>query len=141
MLILDTDHLSLIQHKDSAEARRLARRLSENVGEEIVATIVSFEEQTRGWLTFIAKARNATQQVAAYRRLRLHLDLYRSIPVIDFDEAAATEFQALSRRRLRIGTMDLRIAAIALSRRARLLTRNLADFEQVPGLTAEDWTA
>jgi tRNA(fMet)-specific endonuclease VapC len=36
--------------------------------------------------------------------------------------------------------MDLRIAAVALTRNMSVLTRNLVDFERVPGLTVEDWT-
>lgn len=70
-----------------------------------------------------------------------HLDNYRRIPVLAFDEAAAVVFQRLRRTRLRIGSMDLKIAAIVLSRDATLLSRNLADFRQVPGLWVEDWTA
>ncbi len=42
--------------------------------------------------------------------------------------------------RVRIGTMDLRIASIALARGFTVLTRNLVDFERVPGLAVEDWT-
>jgi tRNA(fMet)-specific endonuclease VapC len=70
-----------------------------------------------------------------------HLDNYRRIPVLAFDEAAAVIFQRLRRTRLRIGTMDLKIAAIVLSRDTTLLSRNLADFRQVPGLRVEEWTA
>jgi tRNA(fMet)-specific endonuclease VapC len=80
-------------------------------------------------------------QVEAYRRLLQHLDNYRRIPVLTFDEAAAVVFQQLRYTRLRIGTMDVKIAAIVLSRNATLLTRNLADFRQIPGLQVEDWTA
>jgi tRNA(fMet)-specific endonuclease VapC len=105
-----------------------------------VTTIISYEEQMRGWMTYLAQTRSVTQQVAAYRRLRQHLDNYRRIPVLAFDAAAAAVFQRLRRTRLRIGTMDVKIAAIVLSREAILLSRNLADFRQVPGLQVEDWT-
>jgi tRNA(fMet)-specific endonuclease VapC len=53
---------------------------------------------------------------------------------------AAEQFQRLQLLRLRIGTMDMKIAAIALANDATLLTRNLADFGKVPGLRVEDWT-
>ena len=43
-------------------------------------------------------------------------------------------------QKVRIGTMDLRIAATAISNGLILLTRNTVDFERVPGLTLEDWT-
>jgi len=81
------------------------------------------------------------QQITAYGRLLSHLDNYRRIPVLAFDEAAAIEFQRLRRSRLRMGTMDLKIAAIVLSRDATLLSRNLVDFNQIPDLQVEDWTS
>jgi tRNA(fMet)-specific endonuclease VapC len=54
--------------------------------------------------------------------------------------AAADVFEDLRKQRIRIGTMDLRIAAIALAHGMTVLTRNLIDFRRVPDLTAEDWT-
>ena len=57
--------------------------------------------------------------------------------VIDF--AAMTEFLDFKRLRIRVGTSDLRIAAIAKANGIKLLTRNLRDFRLVPGLDAEDW--
>jgi tRNA(fMet)-specific endonuclease VapC len=58
-----------------------------------------------------------------------------------FDEKAADLFGSLRRKKVRIGTMDLRIASIALANDFTLLTRNLVDFQQVPDLKVEDWTA
>lgn len=140
MIILDTDHVSFLEWSVGAEAERLRSRLQKTEGETVATTIISFEEQTRGWLAYVAKARTVVQQVEAYRRLRKHLDVYRGILVLDFDELAATRYQQLRHSRIRVGTMDLRIAAIALTHDATLLSRNLVDFAKIPGLRVEDWT-
>lgn len=52
----------------------------------------------------------------------------------------SSQFERLRQAKIRIGTKDLRIAAICLATGATLLTRNLRHFEQVPGLIAEDWS-
>ena len=57
MLVLDTDHLSLLQWNVGSEGRRLSKRLSVVPAGEIVTTIISFEEQMRGWLSYLGKAR------------------------------------------------------------------------------------
>jgi predicted nucleic acid-binding protein len=63
-------------------------------------------------------------------------------PRVPWDaKAVAAVFQRLRRARVRVGTMDLKIATIVVSRDATLLSRTLADFRQVPGLQVEDWTA
>ena len=58
------------------------------------------------------------------------------------DEATRTiaMFDEMRRQKVRVATMDLRIAAIAISNSLVLLTRNISDFSKVPGLITEDWT-
>jgi tRNA(fMet)-specific endonuclease VapC len=119
----------------------LRTRLSTLEPAEVVTTIISYEEQVRRWMAYIARARSIAQQVEAYRRLHRQLDNYCRVPVLAFDARAAVTLQQLRRTGLRIGTVDLKIAAIVLSQEALLLSRNLADFGQVPGLRVEDWTA
>jgi tRNA(fMet)-specific endonuclease VapC len=140
MLVLDTDVTSLLQRPGSEVANRLAERIAVN-GEQTAVTIITFEEQMRGWLKYIARADSPSKQVAAYGRLRMMLDDYRGRRVLDFDDDAAAIFQRLRASRIRIGTGDLRIAAIALAQNATLITRNLSDFRKVPGLPAQDWSA
>jgi len=139
MLVLDTDHMSLLEW-DSDAASRLRERLADCEERNVATTIVNYEEQIRGWMAYIASARSLGGQVEAYRRLRNHLDNYRQIPVLDFDGSAAEVYQRLRRARVRIGTMDLKITAIVMSIDATLLSRNRRDFEKVPGLKTEDWT-
>lgn len=138
MLVLDTDHMSVLEWGGD-QAATLRQRLSAYAAYDVATTVISYEEQVRGWMAYLARARNVVQEVEAYRRLRRHLDNYRDIVVLDFDEHAAAEFQRLRRSRIRVGTMDLRIAAIVLSRKATLLSRNLGDFRKIPGLEVRDW--
>lgn len=139
MLVLDTDHMSLLEW-DSESAARLRERLSEFDEREVATTIVNYEEQIRGWMAFIASRRAIADQVEAYRRLRNHLENYRQIPVVDFDGRAADVYRQLRHTGVRIGAMDLKIAAIVIALNATLLTRNARDFQKVPGLRFEDWT-
>lgn len=118
----------------------LRERLGDVDPDQVVTTIISYEEQVRGWMAYVARARNLEQEIEAYRRLRRQLDNYRQIPVLDFDEHAAVEFQRLRGARIRVGTMDLKIASVVLSHDATLLSRNASDFRKVPGLKVEDWT-
>jgi tRNA(fMet)-specific endonuclease VapC len=141
MLVLDTDHLSALEWEASATTQRLLERLSRIAPDEAATTIINFEEQMRGWLAYLSRARTLTQQVEAYRRLKKHLDNYRATIVLDFNIRAATEFQRLRKRYRTLGAMDLKIAAIVLANDATLLSRNLVDFGRITGLKVEDWTA
>ena len=138
---MDTDHVSLLEWGSGAIGQRLHERIRALPEDEVATTIISFEEQTRGWLAFLARTRTIEQQVNAYRKLKRHLNTYCEMDVLEFDVEAATEFQRLKQSRIRIGTMDLKIAAIALTRKATVLTKNMKDFSRVPGLNVEDWTS
>jgi tRNA(fMet)-specific endonuclease VapC len=140
MLILDTDHLTIIQRATEPAYTSLRSRLRQTTHGSVYTTIVSIEEQMRGWLTVLAQTRDMHQEVAAYRRLHALLAFFGDIAVLDFETAAADLFLQLRRSRIRIGSMDPKIAAITLSHGAVLLSRNLTDFRQVPGLHVEDWT-
>jgi tRNA(fMet)-specific endonuclease VapC len=69
------------------------------------------------------------------------LEFFKNISLLYFDKSAYNTYQILVFEKLkRIGTQDLRIAAITLSVNCILVTRNWKDFENVPGLLLEDWT-
>jgi tRNA(fMet)-specific endonuclease VapC len=100
-------------------------------------TIITVEEQMRGWLATITKERKAKRQVNPYRELGLLFDFFSELHVQPFDDAAADRFDQLPARK--VGTMDRKIAAIALTQNALLLTANSRDFGQIPGLRFENW--
>ena len=74
-----------------------------------------------------------------YGRLHRSIEALIKLPILPFDDAAADAFHRLRDARIRTGTMDLKIAAICIAHDATLLTRNLVDFEKVPGLCVENW--
>lgn len=95
-------------------------------------------------MAYLASLRSMEAHVAGYARLEALLGGFASMPVLPFDQAALTVFQSLWLHRIRVSTMDLKIAAIAIAHDAILLTRNTSDFariaEQDSRLRFADWT-
>ena len=103
-------------------------------------SVISFHEQVLGCHSYIARARISADLVRGYSMLGRLLSDYAAISVLPFDATAAATFDGLLAQRLRVATVDLRIASIALAYGLILLTRNTRDFRHVPGLVTEDWT-
>ena len=138
--LLDTDHISILQRQSGREFAILSARISQELRSDLGFSVVSFHEQVLGSHTYINRARKDEDIVRGYAMLARLLRQFAAAPVVTFDASAATILNDLGARRLRVDTMDLRIASIALSRSLVLLTRNAADFDKVPGLSTEDWT-
>lgn len=140
MILIDTDHATYFKYPDSERGRRFIDRLSAVPPSEVIGVaIVTIEERMRGWLAVIAKERQAIRQVLGYRELAGLFEFYQEFEIIPFDEAAARRFDDLRAQRLRLGAMDLKIAATALVHDALVLSANRRDFERVPGLRVENW--
>ncbi len=139
-VLLVTDHLSVLQWQEQPACDRLLERLDQLPPDDIATTIISFQEQIQGWHAYLSRARKAEQIVLAYARLEALWRSFLKMNVLSFTDEAQARFTDLRRQCPRMQTMDLRIASIALTTSATLLSRNLRDFRQVPGLTVEDWT-
>jgi tRNA(fMet)-specific endonuclease VapC len=139
MILLDTDHLTLLKFTQSPNCQALIARMRASPDPDIGTTIISVEEQWRGWFAVIARHREVRRQIKAYQELvELHTFL-SGWTIKPFDDAAADRFEQLRASRVRIGSMDLKIASIALVQDALVLSANLQDFQKVPGLRVENW--
>jgi tRNA(fMet)-specific endonuclease VapC len=140
MYILDTDHLSLIQ-RNGQEGKRILTRLATVEKAEVAVTVITYEEQVRGRLSVLSRAKTLDEQVLAYQGLQQLVKDYRSIVIVTFSHEAGLEHQRLRKAHPRLGNMDLKIAAIALTNNAIFLTRNVSDFGQIGELQTGDWSA
>src|SRR5262245_17379188 len=113
VVILDTNHLAELD-RGSAFGTRLEQRCMKAKA-EMFSTIISMEEIVQGWLTLLKKQRTATAEVAVYARLQRTIKTYSDWDILPFDDDAVVEFERLKKLRLKIGTMDLKIASIALA--------------------------
>lgn len=139
MIVLDTSYVSLFQYPEDARANSLRERLLASPDRDIVTTAITIEEQMRGWLSAIHGQPDVTRQVTYYERLVGLFRFFADWRILPFDDLAASQFQSLRAQRVRIATMDLKIASIVLVHEALLLSSNLRDFERVPDLRVEDW--
>ena len=139
LAVVDTNHLSELDRNPEFAAQFEERRRASEA--EAFTTIVTIQEMTRGWPALLNRPAQAGQQVQLYGRFQRSIEVLREWDILPFDSDAAGVLENLQRQRLRVGTMDLKIAALVLSRDALLLSKNLIDFGQVPGLQVEDWTS
>ena len=131
MYCLDTDVLSAVLRRDPP--LHLVRRLARTPPTEQCTTAITLGELLYG----VARRGNP----ALAERVR---DLIASAgPILPFDEAAAQRYGPLCAdlegAGRRLAEPDLRIAAIALSRDATLVTGNVRHFARVRDLRIENW--
>lgn len=132
--IVDTDHVSLHQRNHP----QVTARIDAISVDQLATTVVTVEEQMRGRLAQLAKTGNRLPIVD--QNLYATSAYYCNLTVLPFDAAAQQTFLQLRAQKIRIGTLDLRIAAIALGHNAILVTRNQRDFGQIPDLHLDDWS-
>jgi tRNA(fMet)-specific endonuclease VapC len=135
--ILDTDHVSLILRGDVQLQRRVEAA-------DVSTTVITVQEQFNGWIVKINGAPQTSDFVDLYEQLWKSVEYFQCTQILRFDVAADDCFRLLLQRHpeLRKNRLqrDMRIAAIALSLDATVVTRNRKDFGLVPGLSIVDWT-
>lgn len=135
--ILDTNHFVAL-----VAGGELALKLNQRATErdaDFFTTVITGQEVTQGWLAAINAERSGEDQVFAYERFQQALKDFNKIMLLAFDRDAAQSFAMLRKQLPRLGTMDLKISAICLTHDCLLLSRNLKDFDQIPGLRVENW--
>jgi tRNA(fMet)-specific endonuclease VapC len=136
LYVLDTDTLQLFQDGNP----RVIAHVSTIAPGDLATSVITIEEQLSGWYTELRQAKRVERLAWAYRRLAATIRFLVRIQVVDFDEPAIHRCQELKKLKLKIRKMDLRIAATVVERGGVLVTRNIRDFKQVPGLKIEDWS-
>ena len=137
LYVLDTSIVGFAQQRHPAYENHLQNLPS---GTPIVTTIITVGDDLSGWLPACRRAKDGAERVTVYSRLQRAQEFYQRMGCLPFDGTAAAIFDQLRAQKIRIGTNDLAIAAIALSVSGILVTRNVVDFQLVPDLVLEDWT-
>jgi tRNA(fMet)-specific endonuclease VapC len=137
LFLLDTDTVSLLQQGNLT----VQQHVNSHSATEVFHSAITLQEQMKGFLASVNSAPNHQQLALSYDRLVLRLlPTWSRFAVLSFTESAMLRFDYLRTLRLNIGSMDLRIAGIALENNLTVVTRNLRDFGRVPGLTCVDWS-
>ncbi len=136
-VILDTNHYRELLHRT-----KLGTVLDERLPDanaDAFTTIVTVQEILQGWTAEINRHKSGRDQIKAYEQFQNAIGDFANITILPFDEEAAEAFHRLQSLRLNVGSIDLKIAAIAVSHSALLLSRNLKDFAKLSDLRVENW--
>lgn len=135
LYVADTDVLTLFAKGHPA----VVRNVINHAADELAVTVISIEEQLRGWYAVLRRAKRRDLLSAAYQQLATDVSFVTSMTILPFPVPAILRYENLSALKLNIGKMDLRIAAITLDNNGVLVTRNLRDFQRIPNLIVENW--
>ena len=86
------------------------------------------------------RAKKDDQVLRAYTALQQAVEFFARIRILPMDGEAMKQFHELRAGKYRVGTNDLKIAALVQRHGATLVTRNLRDFKRFPGMALEDWS-
>jgi tRNA(fMet)-specific endonuclease VapC len=134
--VLDTDMLTLwLRGRET-----VAARVATTPPQQLAVTIITIEEVLGGWYTQVRRARDDQQLARAYEAFQQTVEFTRGIQLLPFDLPGIRRYRQLRTRHRRIGTNDLRIAAIVLEQQGILVTRNTTDFADIPEIQLDDWS-
>ncbi len=133
--IVDTDILSLFLQRHPEVVASLERHKTDYIS----TSIITMQEIWDGWMATLAKSKTADRLGRVYQRFTDTLNDLKPWQIETFPTPAILRFESLRKQKLNVGAKDLKIASIALETGATVVTRNLRDFQRVPGLIVEDW--
>lgn len=128
--LLDTNVcIALIRQKP----KEIIQRLTSHRPGDIGISTISIAELIHG----AQKSKQVEQNMTALDQFMLPLE------IADFDQSAAVAYgyirAYLETKGTLIGSMDMLIAAHALSLGVALVTNNTGEFKRIPNLKIEDW--
>ncbi|MGL5806317.1 MAG: type II toxin-antitoxin system VapC family toxin [Xenococcaceae cyanobacterium] len=137
LYILDTDCVSLILYNHPQIVANAAKH-------RVAVSIITVQELFNGWIGRINDPSLVNNLPTLYSKLWTTVKYLQTVELVNYTPEADACLKQLLRdnpplRKNRI-QKDMRIAAIALSVNAIVVTRNQKDFGQVPGLRIVDWT-
>ena len=138
MIAFDADVLSELL----CAARGYVQRAAAIQSEEHCLPVVVVEEILRGRLNEIRRAEAGKSRITLERAYVLFQDTAAQVQhfrILSYTAEAELLYQERKRQKLRIGTHDLRIAAICVAHSASFISRKRRDFEAVPGLAVQFW--
>ena len=112
----------------------VSQRIEEHLPLDVCISTIVLAELKHG----IYKSANREKNESALN------NFLRVFEILPFDAEAAIEYGKicahLQKQGTPIGTMDMLIAAHALSKSLTIVTNNVREFERVPGLVIENWS-
>lgn len=138
MIVLDSDIVTLISY---GQTDKLQQRIAAVQESEVLAvTIITGMEILRGRFDGILKAANEDELLKAMDRFQSSRRLLDSFRLLEVNEDAAQHFKQMLRAKKKPKRRaDMLMACIALAHDGLLVTRNVKDYKDVPGLRVENW--